>query len=139
LLAAVCAAVSASAQPASDKPERAYQERLCADMQLEHLFPDGTRADCLDGEFVIEVDFSKKWAESIGKALHYGLWTDELPLGHRKIGIILVCQGVRDTCTDHIVRAKRVLEDFELPVTLWDCEEKDVSRNECQVMVDQAR
>ena len=98
--------------------ERVYQERFCTGMKLEYRLPDATRADCLSGEYVIEVDFTEKWAESIGQALHYGLWTRELPIGPRKIGIILICHKQRDTCTDHTVRLKRVIEGFHLPDNL---------------------
>ena len=47
-------------------------------MLQEYRFPDGTRADCISATHAIEVDFSEKWAEAIGQALHYALWMAEL-------------------------------------------------------------
>jgi hypothetical protein len=114
----------AIAAPA-DSRERIYQERFCVRMQLEYKFPDGTRADCLSDRYVIEVDFTEKWAESIGQALHYMLWPRDLPIGERRAGIILVCRHAREICTDHTVRLKRVIEAFNLPVTVWDCDRDD--------------
>ena len=117
--------------------ERVYQERFCKGMTLEYRLPDATRADCLSPGYVIEVDFTEKWAESIGQALHYGLWTRELPIGARKIGIILICHKQREICTDHTVRLKRVVEGFHLPIRLWDCEARDLSLDQCQILTGQ--
>ncbi|MET4686265.1 hypothetical protein [Sinorhizobium fredii] len=45
-------------------------DRYCAGMIKEFPNPDGTRTDCISDTHAIEVDFSKKWAEAIGQALH---------------------------------------------------------------------
>jgi hypothetical protein len=100
--------------------------------------PDGTFADCLSPTHAIEVDFSRKWAESIGPALHYALWTADPTwifddVGPRRAGIILLCVSKQDVCTDHFVRLFRVVESFELPVTIWDCDpRKDLTLEACQ-------
>ena len=126
------------ASPAVAQTERFYQDRYCTGMATGLRFPDGTRADCISDTHAIEVDFSEKWAEAIGQALHYALWTEELDLltGEKKAGIILVCRKSRDTCTNHAVRAARIVWAFDLPVTIWDCHPVDMSLNTCQVVVD---
>jgi hypothetical protein len=72
-------------------------------------------------------------AEAIGQALHYSLWTAELEsIGEKRAGIILICRRARDTCTDHSVRLFRVVDAFDLPVTVWDCDVTDESLGDCQ-------
>ena len=47
--------------------EKHYQTLLCnkLDGEMEYVLKDRTRVDCLTDEYAIEVDFAKKWAESI--------------------------------------------------------------------------
>jgi hypothetical protein len=51
--------------------ERAFQERLCAGMQIEEGLPSGGRVDCLNHEYAIEVYFSGKWHQANGQSLYY--------------------------------------------------------------------
>ena len=48
--------------------EKVYQKFFCNKMhgQMEYELTDKTRVDCLTSTYAIEVDFGKKWAESIG-------------------------------------------------------------------------
>jgi len=120
--------------------ERELADRYClgAGMATEVTMPDGTFADCLSATHAIEVDFTHKWAESLGQALHYALWTaDPLwqvdELGPRRAGIILLCVSSEDTCTDHFVRMFRIIEQYALPVTIWNCNSRtDASLASCQ-------
>jgi hypothetical protein len=61
--------------------ERFYQTELCSNLdgEMEVLLQDRTRVDCLTDEYAIEVDFAKKWAESIGQSLYYGYMTHKKP------------------------------------------------------------
>ena len=61
--------------------ERHYQTLLCdkLDGKMEYVLKDKTRVDCLTDEYAIEVDFAKKWAESIGQSLYYAKVTDKKP------------------------------------------------------------
>jgi hypothetical protein len=61
--------------------ERYYQERVCEQMhgQMEHRLFDATRVDCLTSEYAIEVDFSEKWAQSVGQALYYAKISGKKP------------------------------------------------------------
>ena len=46
---------------------------------MEYVLFDRTRVDCLTDKYAIEVDFAKKWAESIGQALYYADVTNKEP------------------------------------------------------------
>ena len=94
------------------------------------------------------MEFSEYWHQTFGQALHYSLWSEEIadaPAdfarwsrlidGPRKAGIILVCRKEQDTCTGHYVRLFRIIEHFQLPVTIWDCNERDdPTLRDCQVI-----
>jgi hypothetical protein len=101
-------------------------------MALEFRMPDGARADCLSPTHIIEVDFSEKWAEAIGQALFYASWTHDLEIGPRNAGIVLVCRQHRERCTDHSTRLYRVVQDYDLPLTIWDCDVTDAALEKCQ-------
>ena len=57
--------------------EAAYQEVWCKAHNgiMEYKNRDYTRVDCLTKDNAVEFDFAKKWAESVGQALHYQLMT----------------------------------------------------------------
>jgi len=59
--------------------EHHYQTLLCEklDGEMEYVLKDKTRVDCLTDEYAIEVDFAKKWAESIGQSLYYAHMTNK--------------------------------------------------------------
>lgn len=111
--------------------------RYCTGMKIEFVNPDKTRTDCISDTHAIEVDNSKDWADGIGQALHYALWTEEFSRNpdsfarwHRQIntprkpGLVLVCDPRRsiDLCTDHVVRPKRIAEEYGIPLTIWQCD-----------------
>ena len=137
-LLAICSGASA-------QTERDLQRRFCAGMILEFVMPDETRADCISATHAIEVDFSDKWAEAIGQALHYALWTHDIDQdpttlprvaaelhGSKKAGIILICRHPRETCNEHFARQHRIIQEYNLPVTVWDCDLNDGSLAACQ-------
>jgi len=61
--------------------EHYYQTQLCNNLngKMEYVLKDKTRVDCLTDKYAIEVDFAKKWAESIGQSLYYAKMTDKKP------------------------------------------------------------
>ena len=67
--------------------EAHYQTILCNELggEMEYVLEDRTRVDCLTDEYAIEVDFAKKWAESIGQSLYYAHMTGKKPA----VGLIL--------------------------------------------------
>jgi hypothetical protein len=71
------------------KHERFYQKELCdtLDGVMEYRLEDKTRVDCLTDKYAIEVDFAKKWAESIGQSLFYAQMSGKKPA----VGIIIYC------------------------------------------------
>lgn len=111
--------------PAWGQSERDMQERLCAGMILEWVLPDGTRVDCLSGSHAIEVDWSHKWAEGIGQAMHYSSETGKEP------GLILVCKDRQRTCERHYERARDTVGKWGIPLTIWECDLTAVVLDEC--------
>jgi len=67
--------------------EKYYQTIMCNEMDgvMEQSLLDRTRIDCLTDEYAIEVDFAKKWAESVGQSLYYAHMTGKKPA----VGFIL--------------------------------------------------
>ena len=67
--------------------EKYYQTLLCDKLhgEMEFVLEDRTRVDCLTDEYAIEVDFAKKWAESIGQSLFYAHMTGKEPA----VGLII--------------------------------------------------
>ena len=59
--------------------EKYYQTELCNSLDgvMEQSLLDRTRVDCLTDVYAIEVDFAKKWAESVGQSLYYAAMTDK--------------------------------------------------------------
>ncbi|MEA3227691.1 MAG: hypothetical protein U9P38_01330 [Campylobacterota bacterium] len=91
------------------KYEKYYQEKMCKKLDgvIEHRLEDRTRVDCLTDDYAIEVDFAKKWAESIGQALFYAQMTGKDPA----IGLIV---GEKDT--RYLKRLRKVTNKFDIKV-----------------------
>jgi hypothetical protein len=72
--------------------ESYYQNGFAKIMKgnCEYILDDQTRVDIITDTFAIEVDFAKKWAESIGQSLYYAEKT------HRKAGVLLLVDGNND-------------------------------------------
>ncbi len=67
---------------------------------MEVVLVDRTRVDCLTNEYAIEVDFAKKWAESVGQSLYYAKMTGKKP------AIALIIEKQKE---NRFVRRVRVL------------------------------
>jgi len=74
--------------------EKDYQKIFCNNLngKIEHVLIDKSRIDCLTSHYAIEIDFGKKWAESIGQSLYYSLMTNK----KAGIGIIIDVNSKRD-------------------------------------------
>jgi hypothetical protein len=134
--------------PAHALTEKDPVDRYCAGLINEFFNPDGTRTDCISPTHAIEVEFSHKWAEAVGQALHYGLWTaefaenpDDFARWHRQVpsprspGIILLCREHRslETCADHSVRPLRIAQQYKIPLAIWLCNpDQDMALDTCQ-------
>ncbi len=101
-------AIFAGCSQTKKHKEKYYQTKLCTQLGgvMEQCLLDRTRVDCLTDEYAIEVDFSKKWAESIGQSLYYAEMTGKKPA----VGIIL-----KDS-----KKAKRHLKRLELLANKYD-------------------
>ncbi len=92
--------------------ERYYQTQMCNAMggKMEVVLKDRTRVDCLTEKYAIEVDFAKKWAESIGQSLYYAYMTDRKPA----IGLIINLQTERR----YLTRVKTMCEQYGITLFL---------------------
>ena len=76
------------------KYERDYQKIFCKNLngKIEYRLIDKTRIDCLTSDYAIEIDYGKKWAESIGQSLYYRYMSNKKP----GIGIIVDINSRKD-------------------------------------------
>ena len=76
------------------KYERDYQKIFCKNLngKIEYRLIDKTRIDCLTSKYAIEIDYGKKWAESIGQSLYYSYMSNKKP----GIGIIVDINSRKD-------------------------------------------
>ncbi len=76
--------------------EKHYQELWCEEAEnTEVRLYDGSRVDCIKDGFAVEVDFSYKWADSIGQTLLYAELTGLKP------AVLLI---VNEKSIPHLVR-----------------------------------
>lgn len=80
------------AEAAHLHPEKYYQELWCNANQgvMEVKLKDYTRIDCVTDKYAVEFDFARKWAESIGQSLHYGMMTGKQP------AVVLIIEEQKD-------------------------------------------
>lgn len=133
ILVALVAFASTAALAASW--EDTHQDRYCIGVQeREFRFPDGTQTDCVSSTHVLEIEKSENWYEALGQALFYTAWWRDLNFGPREPGIILVCEspGLRKKCTERVARLNRTVQDHNLSVSIWDCDEADLTLAACQ-------
>jgi len=96
-------------RPVSAESERFYQEKYCTG-KIEVVLEDRTRIDCETSHYAIEYDFARKWAESLGQALHYARMTNKQP------GIVLIIESEKDC--KYVKRAQDNIDFYWLPIDL---------------------
>ena len=91
--------------------EASYQEVWCKAHNgiKEYKNRDYTRVDCLTKTNAVEFDFAKKWAESIGQALHYQLMT-----GKRGM-VVLILENPNDKST-YYKRVEALAKKYDFDV-----------------------
>lgn len=91
------------------KNEAYYQIQFCKKKNgvTEVVLPDRIRVDCLTDDYAIEVDWAKKWAESIGQSLFY---TD---ITNKKAGVALIV-GEKDQ--RYLKRINRIAKKVKIKV-----------------------
>ena len=141
-------ALPAYAQRDADISDKLLVQRYCAGIVQQFRMPDGTRADCISDTHAIEVEKSGLWFQALG----YALWTRDIAEAEnpaalrpqseqihyrRKAGIVLVCLRPKEEgelCTEHYAHLRRVIEEYHLPVTIWDCNwNEHMTRSDCPV------
>ncbi len=111
--------------PALGQYESDIQKLFCQGMRMEVALPTGVRADCLSGTHAIEIDWSQKWAEGVGQAMHYASVTG------LKVGIVLICKLDQSLCLSHRFRAESTLAHYGIKATIWECDRDMQSREDC--------
>ena len=91
--------------------EKYYQTILCDELDgvMEQSLLDRTRIDCLTDTYAIEVDFSKKWAESVGQSLYYAQMTGKKPA----VGLI-VANSKKDK--SHMKRLEVLAQKYDITI-----------------------
>jgi hypothetical protein len=92
--------------------EKDYQRAWARDNAgvCEVRTADGARVDIVTDTYAVEVDFAKKWAESLGQCLLYSACTGKKP------AVLLIC-GPKDTVYRN--RLLKAIEYHKLPVTVF--------------------
>jgi hypothetical protein len=93
--------------------EKSINLRWCDSMEgiAEFRTKDGTYVDCLTESHATETEFGNKWKEAIGQSLHYAESTK------KKAGILLIQD--KNSQVDYLSQLQRVIEEFQLPITLY--------------------
>jgi hypothetical protein len=91
------------------KNEADYQVQFCDKINgiTEFILSDRSRVDCLTDDYAIEVDWAKKWAESIGQSLFYADMTN------KKAGVALIV-GEKDK--RYLKRINRIAKKVKIKV-----------------------
>lgn len=96
----------------SQKKKEVYFQLKFANIlngEIEVVLDDNSRLDILTDTFAIEVDFGKKWAESIGQSLYYSILTG------KKAGVLLILDGKSENIFLKRLMAVAVKHD----ITVW--------------------
>ena len=109
--------------------ELAYQEVWCKAHNgiMEYKNRDYTRVDCLTKDNAVEFDFAKKWAESVGQALHYQLMTG------RRGKVVLILEKPADKST-YYKRVEALAKKYDFDVEYMTPQDLHLNENgECPV------
>jgi len=113
LILVISIIVSVSLIFGENRSEKYYQKQWCDSHngEIEVLMRDYTRCDCVTETHAVKVDFAEKWAEAIGKALHYSNQTG------KRGGIALIGRGISDH--NKLIRVSQLIKKFNLPIDLF--------------------
>lgn len=126
--------------PASAFSERDMEERYCAGMPRQVKYIDQTRADCLDADMAIEVEFTDNWYSAIGQSLYYARVEAEKKAGWGKSNrlpnvvpaAIMVCRRREATCDAHVQRMLDTLAYHAIAIRVWHCKpDTHLALSEC--------
>lgn len=109
--------------------EASYQTVWCKSHNgiMEYKNRDYTRVDCLTKDNAVEFDFAKKWAESVGQALHYQLMTGK----RGKVVLILEKSTYKST---YYRRVETLAKKYDFDVEMMTPNDLHLNENgECPV------
>ena len=109
--------------------EASYQTVWCKAHNgiTEYKNRDYTRVDCLTKDNAVEFDFAKKWAESVGQALHYQLMTGK----RGKVVLILESPAEKST---YYKRVEALAKKYDFDVETMTPDDLHLNQNgECPV------
>ena len=85
----------------------------------EYRLTDGKRVDCLTKNVAYEADWGKKWAESIGQSLAYGMATK------RRSGILLLIRNEKDLKNLEFIRDINRFHNLNIDIRWIITKERD--------------
>lgn len=115
--------------PAFAFSEADMEARYCAGMPRQVAYAGNTRADCLDADMAIEVEFTDNWYTAIGQSLYYARVEAEKLAGWSRRGTlpnvvpaaIMVCRRAEATCDAHVQRMIDTLRYHAISIRVWHC------------------
>lgn len=113
--------ISADSKPKNHlASEKTYQDAWCNKFKgvTGVSLRDGTIVDCVTEEYVVEVDFARKFYEAIGQSLHYSTQAD------KKSAILLIVEKPSEEV--YLNRLHKVVEQFKLPIKVFVIRPEDV-------------
>lgn len=104
------------------KKDEDFHVRATCKGDVEHIFENRSRADCIEGLYAIEYDWSYKWAECIGQSLEYG----------RMSGLRASCALIIRSPADmnYVDKISMVIHHYGLPITIFLIDSKTLTRTE---------
>lgn len=106
--------------------ESSYQHAWCKAHKGVEEFEnkDLTKVDCLTSTHAVEFDFAKKWAESIGQALHYQEMTG------KKAMVVLILENPKKDII-YFYRVKRLALKYNFDVEFVTPKYLCLKNNKC--------
>ena len=97
--------------------EKSYQHAWCSAHNgiKEYENQDKTRVDCLTQHHAVEFDFTNKWAESIGQALHYQLIT-----GKKAMVVLILEEPIKEMVYYYRVKRLGKIHGFDVEYVTMD-------------------
>lgn len=116
-LALLLAALACGPAAARDRKEDRFALRICAGMQREVTVPPGgSRIDCVSATHAIEIDWTYRWAEAAGQAMHAGAGLGLIP------GVALYCEpDGRSRCERKLQLLRGLFWRYRVRATIWAC------------------
>ncbi|WP_444939090.1 hypothetical protein [Microbulbifer sp. JMSA002] len=109
---------TASSASTSTFSEKELQHYVCheylklPESAIEVRLGDGTRADCVGDDYVVEVEFARKWKDSIGQVMHYSNQTRKKPV------VYLLMTSPKDMRYYHQMLETLTAQELKFPINV---------------------